>query len=46
VQHCTNAGGSSTGSTVLGIALFVVLLLAPIARAIYLARRAGRLRSP
>jgi hypothetical protein len=46
VQHCTNAGGSSTGSTVLGIALFVALVLAPIASAIYLARRAGRLRSP
>ena len=46
VRHCTNAGGSGTGSTVLGIALFVVLVLAPIASAIYLARRAGRLRSP
>ena len=46
VQHCTNAGGSSSGSTVLGIALFVVLVLAPIASAIYLARRAGRLRWP
>lgn len=46
VQRCTNAGASSTGSTVLGIALFVVLVLAPIATAIYLARRAGRLRSP
>ena len=46
VQRCTHAGGSSSGSTVLGIALFVVLVLAPIASAIYLARRAGRLRSP
>lgn len=46
VQHCTNTGGSSTGSNVLGIALFAVLVLAPIASAIYLARRAERFRSP
>jgi uncharacterized membrane protein len=41
VQHCTNAGGSSAASSVLGIALLAFLVLAPIATAIYLARRAA-----
>ncbi len=40
-QHCTAAGGQSTGSNVLGVALLAVLLLAPIATSIYLARRAA-----
>ena len=46
MPHCTNAPGPSAAADVLGIAVFVVLVLAPIATAIYLARRAGRLRSP
>jgi hypothetical protein len=46
IPHCTNAPGPSAAADVLGIAVFVVLVLAPIASAIYLARRAGRLRSP
>lgn len=46
VPHCTDAPGPSGAAHILGIALFVVLVLAPIASAIYLARRAGRLRSP
>jgi hypothetical protein len=41
VQHCTNAGGSSTGSTVLGVAVFAILVLAPVATSVYLARRAA-----
>jgi hypothetical protein len=46
IPHCTNAPGPSAAADVLGIAVFVVLVVAPIASAIYLARRAGRLRSP
>jgi hypothetical protein len=41
VQHCTNAGGASTGSTVLGAAVFAILVLAPVATSVYLARRAA-----
>ena len=41
VQHCTNAGGPSTGSNVLGVAVFAFLVLAPIATSVYLARRAA-----
>jgi hypothetical protein len=41
VPHCTNAPGPSAAGDVLGIALFVVLVLAPIASAIYLAHRAA-----
>jgi hypothetical protein len=41
VQHCTNAGGGSTASTVLGVAVFACLVLAPIATSVYLARRAA-----
>jgi hypothetical protein len=39
--HCTNVGGSSTSWTILGTALVVLCVLAPIASAIYLARRAA-----
>jgi hypothetical protein len=39
VQHCTNASGQST--TVLGVAVFAFLVLAPIATSVYLARRAA-----
>jgi hypothetical protein len=39
VPHCTNAAGQSTG--ILGVAVFALLVLAPIATAIYLARRAA-----
>jgi hypothetical protein len=41
VPHCTNAPGPSAAADLLGITLFVVLVLAPIASAIYLARRAA-----
>ena len=41
VQHCTNAGGPSTTSTTLGVALLTLLVLAPIATAVYLGRRAA-----
>lgn len=41
VQHCTNAGGPSTPSHILGIAAFALLVLAPIATSIYLSRRAA-----
>jgi len=40
VQHCTTAGGQSTPS-ILGVAVFAFLVLAPIATSVYLARRAG-----
>lgn len=40
VQHCTNAPGPSTASNVLGVAVFAILVLAPIATSVYLARRA------
>ena len=42
VQRCTNAGGSSTGWTILGAIVFAFFVLAPIATAVYLAHRAGR----
>ncbi|MGZ4180749.1 MAG: hypothetical protein ACXVUL_08725 [Solirubrobacteraceae bacterium] len=42
VRHCTNAGGSSAASSILGVALLVFLVLAPIATAIYLAAAARR----
>jgi hypothetical protein len=41
VQHCTNAAGPSTASNVLGVAVFALLVLAPIATSVYLARRAA-----
>ncbi len=40
VQHCTPATGQGTTSNVLGVAVFAVLVLAPIATSVYLARRA------
>jgi hypothetical protein len=40
-QRCTPAPGQSSPASALGIAAFVVLVLAPIATAIYLARRAA-----
>jgi hypothetical protein len=40
-QHCTNVGGSSAASSILGLALLAFLVLAPVATAIYLARRAA-----
>ncbi len=39
-MHCTRTGGQSTGTTILQIALAVILVLGPIVSAIYLARRA------
>jgi hypothetical protein len=39
VQHCTNAPGQST--PILGVAVFALLVLAPIATSVYLARRAA-----
>ncbi len=41
VQHCTNASGQSTPSNILGVAVFALLVLAPIATSVYLARRAA-----
>lgn len=38
-EHCT--GGASTGTQILTIAVLLILVLAPIVTAIYLARRAG-----
>ena len=40
VQHCTNAPGQST--PILGVAVFALLVLAPIATSVYLARRAAK----
>lgn len=43
-QHCSSAVGQvgqSTPSSVLGVVVFVVLVLAPIATSVYLARRAA-----
>jgi HAAS len=40
VQHCTNAPGQST--PILGVAVFALLVLAPIAASVYLARRAAK----
>jgi uncharacterized membrane protein len=45
VQHCTNAGGSSAASSLLGVALLAFLVLAPIVAAVYLGRGAGRIGS-
>jgi hypothetical protein len=39
-QHCTSAAGPSNMSSILGVAVFAVLVLAPIATSVYLARRA------
>lgn len=44
--HCTAAGGTNTITTVLQIALLVIVILGPIASAIYLARRARRSPEP
>jgi len=41
VPHCTNAAGQSVPSSALGVAVFALLVLAPIATSIYLARRAA-----
>ena len=41
VPHCTTAAGSSPVSHTLGVAMFALLVLAPIATAVYLARRAA-----
>ncbi len=40
-QHCTNAAGQSILPSTLGVAVFALLVLAPIATSIYLARRAA-----
>ena len=41
IPHCTNAAGQSTPSSILGVAVFALLVMAPIATSIYLARRAA-----
>jgi hypothetical protein len=41
VQRCAPAGGPSAGPSFLGVAVFAVLVLAPIATSVYLARRAA-----
>jgi len=40
-QNCTNAPGQSSVPTILGIAALALLVLAPIATSVYLARRAA-----
>jgi hypothetical protein len=40
VQHCTNAAGQGHAASILGIAIFALLVLAPIATSVHLARRA------
>jgi hypothetical protein len=40
VPHCTSAGAPSTLPHILGVAVFAVLVLAPLATSVYLARRA------
>ena len=40
VQHCTNVAGQGDAASALGVAVFALLVLAPIATSIYLARRA------
>jgi hypothetical protein len=40
-QHCTITGGQGNLPSVLGVAVFAVLVLAPIATSVYLARRAA-----
>jgi hypothetical protein len=40
VPRCTNAAGQNTPSSILGVTVFALLVLAPIATSIYLARRA------
>ena len=40
-QHCTSAPGPSIVAPVLGIAVLALLVLAPIATSVYLARRAA-----
>jgi hypothetical protein len=40
-QRCTTAPGQSTPSSILGVAVFALLVLAPIATSVYLARRAA-----
>lgn len=44
--HCTGSGGPSTATNVFHIALAVILILGPIASAIYLAHRARRSSPP
>jgi hypothetical protein len=44
--HCTSAGGPSTATSVLQILLAAILILGPIASAIYLARRARHSSPP
>jgi hypothetical protein len=41
VQHCVNAAGQSVPSSILGVVVFVLLVLAPTATAVHLARRAA-----
>jgi hypothetical protein len=40
-QQCTTMPGQSTASPILGIAVLAILVLAPIATSVYLARRAA-----
>ena len=40
-RHCSHAAGPSTASHILGVVAFALLLLAPIATSIHLARRAA-----
>jgi hypothetical protein len=41
-QHCTSAPGPSVVSPVLGVTVLALLVLAPIATSVYLARRAAK----
>jgi hypothetical protein len=40
-EHCTTAAGQSIAPPILGVAVFALLVLAPIATSVYLARRAA-----
>jgi uncharacterized membrane protein len=42
LAHCTHTGGTSSAHAVLWIALFVVLVVAPVATSVYLGRRSRR----
>ena len=41
VRHCSPAGGVSPGPSILGVVVFALLVLAPIATSVYLTRRAA-----
>jgi hypothetical protein len=40
-EHCTTVAGQSSLSSILEVAVFALLVLAPVATSVYLARRAA-----